>query len=269
MIPSELESAAKEKLIVPFIGAGFSRVLGLPNWGELVNKISTEIGFDPEIAALYGDYLQLAEYYIQQKGSIGPLRSDLEHVFNNPAIDVSSSRAHMLLPELKCQAIYTTNWDNLIERAFDAKGLPVNKIVTVDHLKKADPHRTSVVKFHGDFTDDNSIVFTESSYFGRMDFESPLDIRLRSDMLSHTLLFIGYSLSDFNVRYMWFKLQKLLAAQKTVSRRLPYAYIVLASANPIFEAICVSRDIGVLTLDGKDTQAALIDTLEELASCVP
>lgn len=269
MIPSELETAAREKLIVPFIGAGFSRALGLPNWGELVSKIASDIGFDPEIAALYGDYLQLAEYYFLQKGSIGPLRSDLEHVFNNPGIDVASSRAHMLLTELKCSSIYTTNWDNLIERAFDAKGLSINKIVTVDHLKKADPHCTSIVKFHGDFTDDNSIVFTESSYFNRMDFESPLDIRLRSDMLSHTLLFIGYSLSDFNVRYMWFKLQKLLASQKTVTRRLPYAYIVLTNANPIFEAICASREIGVLILDGKDTQAALIDTLEKLASHVP
>ena len=52
-----------------------------------------------------------------------------------------------------------------------------------------------------DFSDDSSIVLTESSYFERLEFNSPLDIKLRSDMLGKTILYIGYSLEIFDM--MW------------------------------------------------------------------
>ena len=67
-------------------------------------------------------------------------------------------------------------------------------------------NKTQIIKFHGDFDDDSSLVLTESSFFIALDFESPLDIKLRSDSLEKSLLFIGYSLSDINIRYMLYKL---------------------------------------------------------------
>jgi hypothetical protein len=38
-----------------------------------------------------------------------------------------------------------------------------------------------VVKFHGDFDDEESIILTESQYFARLNFEHPLDIKLQGD----------------------------------------------------------------------------------------
>lgn len=264
--PQPLLAAAKAKRLIPFVGAGFSRVFNLPTWSELIDQVAGHTGFDPEIARLYGDFLQLAEFlYIQQNG-LAKLRSELDKIFNSPAINVAKSEAHLLLTKLNALTIYTTNWDNIIERAFDHMSKPYNKIVTVHDLQNAKPGCTSIVKFHGDFSsNDDSLIFTESSYFERLSFESPLDILLRADMLGNTLLFVGYSLSDINIRYMWFKLQRLLAEQQSAKRRDPFAYIVTAQRNPVFEDICKhSRDIGVLFLDTLDPQRSLIRLLQQL-----
>src|ERR1700730_4796199 len=43
-------------------------------------------------------------------------------------------------------------------------------------------------------------------------FEDPLDIKLRGDTLDRGVLFIGYSLSDINIRYLLFKLQEIWSA---------------------------------------------------------
>ena len=40
---------------------------------------------------------------------------------------------------------------------------------------------THIVKFHGTFDDDASLVLTESSYFDRLEFESAIDIKLRAN----------------------------------------------------------------------------------------
>ncbi len=51
---------------------------------------------------------------------------------------------------------------------------------------------------------DASIVLGESSYFRRLDLESPLDIKLRADLPGRTVMFIGYSLADVNIRYLFY-----------------------------------------------------------------
>jgi hypothetical protein len=269
-LPPPLLKAAKERRLIPFIGAGFSLVFkDLPTWSKLMDRVASHTGFDPEIALLYGDFLQLAEYLAIKPNGLSTLRSELDKVFNSSTIDVSTSKAHLLLAQLKARTIYTTNWDDLIERSFKYVGENYDKIVTVDDFLHANPYFTALVKFHGDFSSgDNSLVFTESSYFERLSFESPLDIRLRADMLGNTLLFIGYSFSDFNIRYMWFKLQKLLAEQQSAKPRDPFAYIVMAQRNPIFEEICKCRNIGVLFLDAIDPQLSLISLLQKLVDQV-
>ncbi len=269
-LPIHLINAAKNQKLIPFIGAGFSVTLKLPSWSSLISEIATELGFDPEILNSYGDYVQIAEYMYIQNNGIGKFQSKLDRSFNNSAIDISKSQAHMLLTELKARKIYTTNWDHWIEEAFSYKKMPYEKIVEVDDLANSNPDSTHIIKFHGDLTTrGDDIVFTETSYFDRLSFESPLDISLRSDMLSNTLIFLGYSLSDFNVRYMLYKLEKLISNQATTKKRPPIAYIVLATPNPLLETIFKnSRNMEVIYLDPRDKQQSLINLLTEIVSNV-
>jgi hypothetical protein len=105
--------------LIPFVGAGLSKPLGLPSWGDLINPIAEEFGYDPEVFKCNGNELQLAEYYVETKGSIGPLRSVMDREFNPSDKQIQTSRTHGALVEMKLPLIYTTNFHERIPSRFN------------------------------------------------------------------------------------------------------------------------------------------------------
>ena len=160
----ELVHAVRERRALLFVGAGVSQNLKLPSFRELVDHLAEELDYDPEIYATQGDYLSLTEYYREMKGSIGPLRSWLDRTWHE-GIDISASDVHRIIVELDFPIIYTTNYDRWIESAYAEFPREYHKIVNVSDIAEATPGRSQIVKFHGDFDDDESIVLTESDYF--------------------------------------------------------------------------------------------------------
>jgi NAD-dependent SIR2 family protein deacetylase len=157
-----------------FVGAGLSMHLGLPSWSGLIGQIGEELGFDADIFRGLADPLALAEYYQLMKGSIGPLRSILDVQWHNHKVDIGASVAHKLIVELGFTRIYTTNFDRWIENAFMHWQMPYHKIINVNDIAGSAVGCTDIVKFHGDFAQDESLVLTESSYFDRLEFEKPV-----------------------------------------------------------------------------------------------
>jgi|TARA_Y100000588_G_C14097892_1_gene857428 NAD-dependent SIR2 family protein deacetylase len=178
-----------------FVGAGVSANLSLPTWSQLTAHIATELGYDPKIFSTYGTPLALAEFYKKKKGSLGPLRSWMDREWHKPDIDISQSEIHRLITLGKFSRIYTTNYDRWLEIAHDRFGVPYDKVASVADLVSVTEGRRQIVKFHGDFDDDASIVLDETSYYQRLNYDSPLDIKLSNDVLGNSVLFIGYSLS--------------------------------------------------------------------------
>lgn len=175
----ELAQAVRAQRVILFVGAGVSENLGLPTFAELVQYLAKELNYDPEIYATHGDYLALAEYYQLEKGNIGSLRSWLDRTWHT-RVDISKSEIHKLIVDLDFPIIYTTNYDTWLEQSYSLYKRGYMKIANVGDLTKVRPGIPQIVKYHGDFEDDDSIVLTESSYFSRLDFESPLDVKLRS-----------------------------------------------------------------------------------------
>ena len=237
----ELKESIKNGNTILFIGAGISATLGLPTWSKLIDKIAADLGYDTEIFKQYGDNLTLAEYYYIKKGRIGELRSWMDQNWNVEEQKIKESSIYESIVNLNFPLIYTTNYDQCLETAFRAWDKKYKKIVGVDDLVEIEEGIPQIIKFHGDTITDDSIVLTESSYFSRLDFESPLDIKLRSDMLGKSILFVGYSLSDINIRYLLYKLDQIWKNSNTNKR--PTSYIFLPTPNPIQEEVLKNRGI--------------------------
>lgn len=259
----DLVEAIKQRKVVLFAGAGLSMNLGLPSFNSLIKRLAEELEFDPELFHMSGDYLSLAEYYYTVKGTLGPLRSWMDTTWHSTATDISKSMIHKAIVELDLSTIYTTNYDRWIEKSFDHWGKSYNKIANVSDIASAKEGKTQIIKFHGDFDDDKSIVLTESSYFERMHFESPLDIKLRSDVLGKSVLFLGYSLSDINIRYLLYRLQKQWDREGNNKAR-PKSYIFLTRPNLVQEEILRSRGLVPIVAKTDDPKDSLQRFLAEL-----
>jgi len=258
----DLANAIHEGQVILFVGASVSRKLGLPSFRELIDHLAKDIGYDPDIYGLFGDDLALAEYYRIQKGTIGPLRSRLDREWH-AKVDIGTSRIHELIIQLKCRIIYTTNYDRWLENAHEYYHIPYQKVVSVGDIPNLKENRVQIVKFHGDFDDDESIVLTETSYFERLSFESPLDIKLRADALGRTILFIGYSLADINIRYLLYKIH-IQWEKSGFAKIRPKSYIFFPRPNPVQEKILKERGITAFVSDTDDPAQGMEDFLEQL-----
>ena len=259
-----LRDLYRDQRLIPFVGAGLSVPLGLPSWSRLIDNVAKQLDYDPEVYRLNGTKLQLAEYYVAVKGSIGPLRSELDRLFNPKDEDIQQSKTHSLLVDMQFPLIYTTNYDGIIERAFELKKVRYHTVANIDDIASAPSKGTQIVKFHGAFSDDASLVLTESSYFDRLEFESPIDIKLRADMLGKSLLFLGYSLDDINIRYLLYRLHKLRKQIRREAQRIPVAYLTAFGAGEIQRTLLGQWDVSVVELDPLDKTSSIVEFLESL-----
>nr|WP_251047698.1 SIR2 family protein [Planococcus sp. ISL-110] len=191
----------------------------------------------------------------------------MDRVWHNPSFNIANSAIYREIIKLDFPVIYTTNFDRWLEYAYDHYGKEYTKITNVADMTLTENNKTQIIKFHGDFDDDSSIVLTESSYFNRLDFETSLDIKLRSDSLEKSILFIGYSLSDINIRYMLYKLHHQWKASKYEHLR-PKSYIFLTDPNPVREAILNERGIIPIVYQNDDPGKALTNFLTDLNNAV-
>ncbi|MGR9578375.1 SIR2 family protein [Pandoraea sputorum] len=259
----ELFDAHRTGKVMLFAGAGVSANLGLPDWDTLISHIAKELGYDPKIFSTYGSHLALAEFYKKKKGGLGALRSWMDREWHKPATDISMSEIHKLITQGNFSRIYTTNYDRWLEYAHDAFGVKYDKIASVaDLVSVTDGHR-QIIKLHGDFDADDTLVLDETSYFQRLDFETPLDIKLRNDVLGNSVLFIGYSLNDLNIRLLFYRLTEMWG-RSTLSSARPKSYVFTNRPNPVAQEILSHWGIEMIVSEEDDPKKALTGFLQDL-----
>ncbi len=272
-IPDDLARMLADRRVIPFLGAGFSAVQGLPDWSALLKDVAEEVqsdtGDEPpltyaEIAKACGDdNLQIAEYlYLRAGNSIGPIRHVMTKALQRAGHPLESS-THVELVNLGATQVYTTNFDDLIEDTYHALNLPVEVIALPRNLAQSHYERTQVVKYHGDLRHDVTLVLTEAQYYARLDFESPMDLKFRSDLLGRAVLFMGYSFRDINIRVIWFKLMEMMKDVPVKDR--PPSYIVRLAPNPVLDALYEAVGLRTITIDPEnrahttDERSALLE----------
>ncbi len=188
----------------------------------------------------------------------------MDRKWNFTDCEIRRSRIHELISNLEFPVIYTTNYDRNIERALHLHGHRVRPIRTVKDLVAVEEEERQVIKLHGDFDDDESIVLTETDYFKRLSFDTPLDIRLRSDVLAKPVLFVGYSLSDINVRLLLHKLWETWDSSPHKNHK-PDLYIFLPRPNEVEQAVLERWGVKTLTGDSPDPATSLEEFLDSLS----
>jgi hypothetical protein len=213
------------------------------------------------------DYSALAEYYLLQRQNHAELWSWMDKMWHPQNIDIHASEPHRCIVELDFPVIYTTNYDRWLEIAFEAAGKPFRKVVKVNDLAGIKAGETEIIKFHGDLEDPDSIVLSESSFLRRMSLDEPLDIRLRADSLAKPLLFVGYSMSDPNIRYLLFRLQQLWDEHSGASQK-PASYLLMVENDNIQECLLRERGVEPIRMPGKDPNAQLTCFFRTLLTAV-
>jgi hypothetical protein len=260
----ELVRAIRERKALLFVGAGVSMNLGIPSWKELTAHIAGKLGYDPQEFAQLGDDRTLAEFYALQTGSIGPLRSWMDVEWHRDAEKkIRNSAIHRLIVQLGFPLIYTTNYDRYLELAHEVHGVPYTKVANLGEMAGTPPGVTQIVKYHGDFEDDRSIVLAETSHFERLSQEGPLDLKLQSELIARVALFIGYSVSDVGVRYLLYRLHRLWSGSAYAHAR-PRTYVFLGCENPVQARVLASWGIEPLLSEEKDIGEGLRQFLESL-----
>lgn len=249
--PSELVHLVAERRVIPFVGAGLSTAFGYPVWRDLLETVAAEVCPDLHFSDIRqqtnDDNLKIAEFlYLKAHRLVGPIRHTIERAL--PAnVDFVGSSAHVELANLGAPQIYTTNYDEAIESALIGLNLPVNVVTLPRDIATADHELTQVVKFHGDLRHDETLVLTESSYYRRMDLESPMDLKFRADLLGKSVLFMGYSFNDINIRMIWFRLMDMMKGIPEEDR--PPSYILRPTPNQVLQTLDHSVGLKTIVLD--------------------
>jgi hypothetical protein len=264
----DLIAAIRNRQAILFAGAGVSMTVGLPSWTTLIEHIAEELKIDlSAYKETEIDYLTLAEFYRIKQGSIGPLRSWMDRSWSIPEDRLKNSHVHELICNLDFPIIYTTNFDRNLEAAFQLHGKDFVKIVNAKDVARIQEGVTQIVKYHGDFDDDSSIVIAETDYLDRLSFETPLDIKFRSDALGKTILFIGYSMTDLNIRFLLHRLWRTWSGSG-YERDRPQSYVFMLKSNPIEEAVLEQWGLRVLTEKDCEPSEALEVFLRRLSEAV-
>ncbi len=200
---------------VPFLGAGaslgYEGAVGLPTGGELAAELAKECkypGPDPT------DFLRVSQYYEYARAAV-QVRRAISRRINVPGVE--PSRVHRALATLPFSIVLTTNFDNLMERAFAevevAPGRRKQPQTTwyplrgnEQQLPLVSPEAPLVYKLHGTVDRIDTMLVTEDNV---VDFltcvmlrNPPLPELVRGVFARDTILFIGYGLRDWNIRVL-------------------------------------------------------------------
>lgn len=260
----QLVRAIIDRRVILFVGAGVSISVGLPSWEKLIKRMATDLGISEEFDIQRDRFQTLAEYYRLRHGSIGPLRSWMDRNWSVSREKVEKSELHRLIVTLDFPIIYTTNYDRNLEVAFEIHGRPFVKVANARDVAQARQDVTQIIKYHGDFDEDASLVLTETDYLDRLSFDSPLDVKFRADALGRTILFVGYSLSDMNIRLLLHRMWQTWR-RSGYERDRPPSFVFMAKRNPMEEAVLERWGISAVVGASDDPQEALLTFLRAVA----
>ncbi|MEE4078624.1 SIR2 family protein [Pseudomonas viridiflava] len=205
-IPHSLKLAIRDNQLVVFIGAGISKISGLPSWYEIVEKTLSDPAIkkgDAFKAALNAEVMTPLEALDKIKGD------NLREVYKYFEQETSTSVKNPIYKTISTisSKIITTNYDSLIE---DNTGIHCIETSSPYNLQKIDNSKEFVLKIHGSCSSiDNAIIFTSDYERLYGDANQLAKFQLEKIVSTYSCLFLGFSLSDNYVVKLFDKLSSM------------------------------------------------------------
>ncbi len=200
-IPIGLKQAIESGDCILFIGAGIG--------ANVLDKNGTNAPNAKELAAELNEYFKL-NYECNDLSKISQVldiknkRIELQTFIKNKFANMMPDDLFKWIPTINWKAIYTTNYDNFIEKAYDINAKPQKEYYVITHnsnlLEYDSRFQVPIYHLHGSlFADESpSIVITEKDYTKYQEKRRMMFEQLKMDAASSTILYIGYSNNDSN-----------------------------------------------------------------------
>lgn len=284
MIWDEIEQGK----IIPFLGAGASlihREAGvewdnhdsafLPSAGELSEYLAKWSQYPPEEN---DKTLSKVASYVELRGGRSNLTGPLSEIFHHKA---NPGPVHEFLASInELPIIVTTNYDDLIESAFQKAGKPYHLVsypvdrkdiqgsilwwkpgkkipeeLKPNELPLPNDDITIIYKMHGSIDPDgdrnDSFLITEEDYIeflSRMTEKAAIPPKFKLRFLSSRFLFLGYGLSDWNLRVMLRNIQKT-SSPGSGSGGNANSWAIQRNPSQLEEALWKGRNIDIFDID--------------------
>lgn len=212
VVPDEVKESAKEGTLVLFIGAGVSRIAGLPGWSKWSENVLSQLQEK--------DLINYAE--IEQLKTLNPqTRLSITKIIAGKTLDLTSAlkqenaskiEIYTCLNKIGCVYV-TTNYDKLLA----PKPSDLNIFSKPDKANETLPPKSykriykreelletklrtprNVIHLHGCIEDPESMVITISDYIAHYNNEFVNEFLI--DLFAkYTVVFIGYSLEEIEI----------------------------------------------------------------------
>lgn len=191
MIEDMKEYLRRDKLVI-FVGAGVSKNSGVPTWGRMVRTFAEQMDYPVEKLST-DEYIRIPQYYYGMDESEGH-RDYYETIRKIISPETEPNILNELIAQLHPKHIVTTNYDKLMDKV--AEGYEV--IRQDKDLLKVDSNNY-LIKMHGDIDNVEEVVFKETDYLQYSETHRLMETFLKSLLIDHVFLFVGYSLNDYNL----------------------------------------------------------------------
>jgi len=195
--------------VIPFVGAGLSADFNFPQWGELLRRLARP-NQKAQVDTLVrrGDFERAAELLYDRGRAADRLQTGISESFHRPIAEAElAGKAVALLPYLTAGPVITTNYDRVLERAFEIAGRGFTGSIVgaePDEIVPAIQRNERVLfKIHGDCQTRRGLTLTLGSYefaYGQRDRRAGRETRDKLQgmlpvlLTNRPFLFLGCSL---------------------------------------------------------------------------
>jgi len=253
IIPKSLLEQIRMGQVVLFLGAGASFDAKHPK--------NRKIPLGPSLGRLLADRFlgegyhgvplsEIAAYSISESG-LFTVQDYLAEIFS----DFSPAPFHLLIPKFCWASIVTTNYDQILEKAYRDCQENIQEIIPFirneDRIasKLREQNTIPYIKLHGCITVTHDpklpLILTPEQYIEHMKGRNLLFGRLEELAYNYAFIFAGYRIADSNIR-------KIMMRTSSLGDARPRSYLLTPSILPAEENYWSERKVSCIKMTFKD-----------------